>query len=72
MIHFSFVLFVLFAITAQIQLLDNFVHPKTQRESRCFRITYRSMDRSLTNEEVDRLQEVVRENITTSLKAELR
>ncbi|CAM9239392.1 unnamed protein product, partial [Laminaria digitata] len=59
-------------LVEEIQLLDNFVHPKTQRESRCFRITYRSMDRSLTNEEVDRLQDVVRESITSSLKAELR
>eukprot|EP00903_Cladosiphon_okamuranus_P019905 g18294.t1 len=59
-------------LVEEIQLLDDFLHPKTQRRSRCFRITYRSMDRSLTNEEVDKLQDVVRGNITSRLKAELR
>eukprot|EP00954_Amorphochlora_amoebiformis_P003047 238894-Amorphochlora_amoeboformis.AAC.1 len=33
-----------------VQLIDQFKHPKTNRESRCYRINYRSMERSLTNE----------------------
>ena len=37
-----------------VELIDEFVHPKTQRKSLCFRINYRHMDRSLTNEEIDR------------------
>lgn len=28
-------------------VIDEFVHPKTQRKSLCFRINYRHMDRSL-------------------------
>lgn len=56
----------------QVQLLDTFVHPKTGRRSLCFRITYRSMDRSLTNEEVDRLQDTVRRSITHRLNVKLR
>ncbi|CAM9442286.1 unnamed protein product, partial [Scytosiphon promiscuus] len=59
-------------LVEEIQLLDDFIHPRNGRRSRCFRITYRSMDRSLTNEEVDRLQAVVRGQITCRLKAELR
>ncbi|CAM9339561.1 unnamed protein product [Ascophyllum nodosum] len=59
-------------LVEEIGLLDDFVHPKTKRQSRCFRITYRSMDRSLTNEEVDEMQDVVRGRITDKLLAELR
>lgn len=40
----------------QVDLIDEFVHPKTGRASKCFRVNYRSMERSLTNEEVDVLQ----------------
>jgi len=36
-----------------VECIDNFTHPKTGRKSQCFRINYRHMDRSLTNEEVD-------------------
>lgn len=35
------------------QVIDSFTHPKTGRKSLCFRVNYRHMDRSLTNEEVD-------------------
>jgi phenylalanyl-tRNA synthetase alpha chain len=54
-------------LVENVQLVDQFVHPKTQRESRCYRITYRSMDRSLTNEEIDELQETFRQKIQTDL-----
>jgi phenylalanyl-tRNA synthetase beta subunit len=39
-----------------VELIDEFMHPKTGRASKCFRVNYRSMERSLTNEEVDVLQ----------------
>jgi phenylalanyl-tRNA synthetase alpha chain len=59
-------------LVEKIQLMDEFTHPKTQRLSNCFRITYRSMDRSLTNEEIDDLQWKVREAVIEKLGAELR
>ena len=42
-------------LAERIELIDSFTHPKTGRSSRCYRISYRSMDRSLTNEEIDEL-----------------
>jgi len=46
-------------LVERVELIDEFVHPKTNRVSNCFRISYRSMDRSLKNEEIDALQERV-------------
>jgi phenylalanyl-tRNA synthetase alpha chain len=59
-------------LVEEVVLLDDFVHPKTQRTSHCYRISYRSMDRSLTNEEIDRLQERVRDQSAQGLGVELR
>jgi phenylalanyl-tRNA synthetase alpha chain len=59
-------------LVEKVELIDSFVHPKTQRLSNCFRISYRSMDRSLTNEEVDSLQEQVRLLAVDQLNVELR
>lgn len=54
------------------QLIDNFTNPKTQRTSNCYRITYRSMERSLTDEEINKLQDAVRKGVAEELKVELR
>ncbi|ETV96222.1 phenylalanine-tRNA ligase [Aphanomyces invadans] len=56
----------------QVVLVDAFTHPKTQRSSKCFRITYRHLDRNLTNEEVDDIQVVVRDAMVKELGVELR
>merc|ERR1711953_263428 len=37
----------------KVDLLDEFTHPKTQRVSKMFRVTWRDMSRTLTNEEVN-------------------
>jgi phenylalanyl-tRNA synthetase alpha chain len=52
--------------------IDDFTHPKTGRHSQCYRITYRSMDRNLVNEEVDDLQWEVRDRAVAQLQVELR
>lgn len=59
-------------LVERVELIDVFVHPKSNRVSNCFRITYRSMDRSLTNEEIDALQERVRSDAVQKLGVELR
>lgn len=59
-------------LVEKVDLVDDFVHPKTKKQSLCYRITYRSMDRSLTNEQVDALQFRVRDALQENLKVELR
>ena len=44
----------------EVKLIDEFTHPKSERTSHCYRIAYRSMERSLTDEEINELQEAVR------------
>lgn len=59
-------------LVERVELIDEFIHPKTGRTSNCFRISYRSMDRSLTNEEIDSLQEQVRVEVVDKLGVDLR
>ena len=59
-------------LVEKVELIDDFTHPATGKVSNCFRISYRSMDRSLTNEEVDAMQERVRDLTVEKLGAELR
>eukprot|EP00195_Chlamydomonas_chlamydogama_P006564 CAMPEP_0202903190 /NCGR_PEP_ID=MMETSP1392-20130828/22407_1 /ASSEMBLY_ACC=CAM_ASM_000868 /TAXON_ID=225041 /ORGANISM="Chlamydomonas chlamydogama, Strain SAG 11-48b" /LENGTH=425 /DNA_ID=CAMNT_0049590225 /DNA_START=134 /DNA_END=1411 /DNA_ORIENTATION=+ len=59
-------------LVEEVALVDKFTSPKTQKTSNCFRITYRSMERSLTDEEINALQESVRQKVASELKVELR
>ncbi|GAA5868120.1 hypothetical protein JCM5296_001949 [Sporobolomyces johnsonii] len=55
-----------------VQLIDQFTHPKTGRQSRCYRFNYRSMDRSLSNEEVNKIQDKVIQRVTGEMGVEVR
>ena len=59
-------------LVEQVELIDEFQHPKTHRKSHCYRITYRSMDRNVTNEEINSVQNTVRQQIVETLGIELR
>lgn len=59
-------------LVEDVKLIDKFVNPKTKKESHCYRLNYRSMDRNLTNEEIDELQVQVRQKAADNLKVELR
>ena len=56
----------------RVELVDSFTNKKTGKSSQCYRITYRSMDRTLENEEVDKIQDEVRTRLREELKVELR
>jgi len=55
----------------EVKLIDEFTHPKHEKTNHTYRITYRSMDRSLTNEEINQLQEQIRSKVL-GLDVELR
>ena len=59
-------------LVEEVSLIDDFTHPKSGRQSHCYRISYRSMDRTLEDEEVNTIQETVRALISSKLKAEWR
>ena len=50
----------------------SFTNSKTGKTSNCFRIVYRSMERSLTDEEVNELQDSVRTKMVEELGVTLR
>lgn len=55
----------------EVSLIDNFTNKKGMT-SHCYRIAYRSMERSLTDEEINDLQWQVREQVQNKLNVVLR
>ncbi|KAJ1962220.1 phenylalanyl-tRNA synthetase alpha subunit, mitochondrial, partial [Dipsacomyces acuminosporus] len=55
-----------------VKLIDSFAHPKTGKTSQCYRINYCSMDRNVTNEEINAIQSQVRERMVERLGVALR
>jgi phenylalanyl-tRNA synthetase alpha chain len=59
-------------LVENVTMVDEFTHPKTSLKSLCYRISYRSLERTLTNEEVNELHELVRQALVDKLGVELR
>ncbi|KAL3898211.1 MAG: hypothetical protein SGPRY_012888 [Prymnesium sp.] len=59
-------------LVEKMDLIDEFTNPKTGKTSHCYRITYRSMDRSLEDEEINKLQFELRDLAEAKLQVELR
>jgi phenylalanyl-tRNA synthetase alpha chain len=55
-----------------VKLIDDFTHPKKNRRSLCYRITYRSLERTLTNEEANAMHEKIRQELVAKFGVELR
>ncbi|KAH8811662.1 hypothetical protein F5884DRAFT_831450 [Xylogone sp. PMI_703] len=53
-------------------LVDEFTHPKTGRKSLCYRINYRSLEKTLTNDEANKYHDRVRNALVKKLGVELR
>ena len=56
----------------EIICIDTYYNNKLHRTSKAFRINYRSLDRTLTNKEIDELQMQLREKVSQELGVELR
>ncbi|KAI2632056.1 phenylalanyl-tRNA synthetase [Hypoxylon sp. NC1633] len=59
-------------LVEDVKLVDEFTHPKTGRKSMCYRINYRSLERTLTNEEINDLHIEVTRVLTKKLGVEIR
>ena len=59
-------------LVEDVTLVDEFVHPKTGRKSLCYRVNYRSLERTLTREETNELHESIREELVRKFNVELR
>ncbi|KAF2017026.1 phenylalanyl-tRNA synthetase [Aaosphaeria arxii CBS 175.79] len=59
-------------VVEDVRLVDEFTHPKTGRKSLCYRTNYRSLERTLTNEETNELHEKFRQQLVSKLGVELR
>ncbi len=56
----------------QVQLIDDFWAEKRARRSHCYRITYRSMERALTKDEVNQVHSKIRRHLEERFGAEIR
>lgn len=59
-------------LVEKVALIDTFTNNKTGQTSHCYRLTYRSMDRTFTNEEVNKIHFKLREEITQNLPVQMR
>ncbi|KAL2021518.1 hypothetical protein VTK56DRAFT_7017 [Thermocarpiscus australiensis] len=55
-----------------VKLVDEFTHPKTGRKSMCYRINYRSLERTLTNRQANEMHDRVVRALVERLGVEVR
>ncbi|GFR92851.1 phenylalanine--tRNA ligase, mitochondrial [Elysia marginata] len=59
-------------LVEQVDLIDEFRHPKTGRVSHCYRLVYRHMEKTLTQEEVNMVHREIEVSASKQLGVEIR
>lgn len=59
-------------LAEHVALIDEFIHPKTQRRSHCYRINYRHMEKTFTKEEVNVIHTQISEAAKKLLGVDIR
>ncbi|SMN20361.1 similar to Saccharomyces cerevisiae YPR047W MSF1 Mitochondrial phenylalanyl-tRNA synthetase [Maudiozyma saulgeensis] len=60
------------SLVESVKLIDRFQNPKTNKTSLCYRINYQSMDRNITNDEVNQIQKQVETELVDKYHVSLR
>ena len=60
------------SLVESVKLVDRFTNPKTNKKSLCYRIHYQSMDRNITNDEVNKIQKQVETRLVDKYNVTLR
>jgi len=59
-------------LVEDVRLIDDFTHPKSGKKSKTYRINYRSMDRNLSNEEVNVIQQQIEKRLVAEMGVDMR
>ncbi|EGI70575.1 Putative phenylalanyl-tRNA synthetase, mitochondrial [Acromyrmex echinatior] len=59
-------------VIEQISLKDEFIHPKTKKTSHCYSIVYRHMERTLTQNSVNKIHEQIGKAVAAKLNVVIR